>query len=71
MFTASELKRKFKYGEIVLADPGENFSLEQVKEFYTAQYPELNNSAISSPNVVGESLVYNFTDKSANYGTKG
>ncbi len=62
------LTRTFKLKDVVLADPDINWSEKQVKEFYSAQYPELNNANISAPEYTEDAIVYNFE---TNLGTKG
>ena len=68
-FEVNGLNRIFVYKGNKLEDPADSMSLEQVKDFFTATYPELNNSSISAPEVVGEKLQYTFAEKSL--GTKG
>jgi PRTRC genetic system protein C len=68
-FEVEELERVFVYGDNKLEDPARSMSLEQVKEFYAGQYPELNNSNVSAPEVKDGKLHYSFSKK--NYGTKG
>ena len=66
-FEVEDLGRGFKFNGTDLADiPG--MSLEQVKDFYSNSYPELNNANIGSPNVVDGVMVYEFATK---VGTKG
>ena len=68
-FEVTGLSRTFVYKEQVLEDPASSMSLEQVKDFYTATYPELNNSNIGAPEVVNDKLQYTFAEKPI--GTKG
>jgi len=63
-----ELKRVFEHGEIELEDPGVNMSKEGVLEFYSNQYPELTNSSVTGPKIVGDNQVFEF---STSVGTKG
>lgn len=57
---STRLKREFKFGEVTLSDPNPDFSENQVKEFYSGQYPELVNANIKGPEVTDESLLYTF-----------
>jgi PRTRC genetic system protein C len=60
--------REFKYNGVALADPGPQYSLEQVREVYAAIYPEIVNADIEGPTVVGSKTVYEFRRA---VGTKG
>lgn len=60
--------RIFKYGALVLDDPGADMSLNEVKEFYGEVYPELTQSNIEGPEITDEGLVYEFRKT---VGTKG
>ena len=37
-----------------LADPNPNFSIEEVRSFSAAEFPELTNAAITGPETVGD-----------------
>ncbi len=48
---------------IFFGHPGRSepqFSIEEVRSFYAAQFPELTNAAITGPETVGERLRYSF-----------
>lgn len=60
--------REFKYNGVALQDPGSQYTLEQVREFYATLYPEIVNAAIEGPEVVGSKTVYEFRRA---VGTKG
>lgn len=60
--------RIFKYGALVLDDPGADMSLNEVKEFYSEVYPELTQSNIEGPEITDDGLVYEFRKT---VGTKG
>lgn len=62
------LARVFKYSAMELADPGAAMSPQEVKTFYSALYPELNNSEVEGPETKGRRLIYTFT---RSVGTKG
>lgn len=68
MATVSEAKRKFKYGQLVLEDPDQSMTPEQVKEFYSNAYAELTQSVIEGPEYKEDSIEYNFRKA---VGTKG
>ena len=54
------MQRIFRYSSIELADPGSDKSLDQVKDFYSAHYPELVNSKVKGPTVEGDKQIYRF-----------
>lgn len=60
--------REFTYNGVALPDPGAQFSIEQVREFFSALYPDIVNAAIEGPKNVGNKLVYEFRRA---VGTKG
>ena len=66
------LKRSFKIfkdkKEIELADPNPNMSPEDVCKFYSGEYPELTNSTLTGPKVIGDRAEYSVK---ATVGTKG
>ena len=62
------LKRTFSYNAIELADPGAALTPHQVKDFYTAVYPDLTNAEIEGPVVNGSTHAYTFRRA---VGTKG
>lgn len=65
---SKELKRIFKHKDLILEDPDENMTTNEVLDFYSNQYPELNNSTVSGPEITKDNIVYNF---STTIGTKG
>lgn len=67
MLAIDQLSRVFKFKDHVLPDPDIDFSVEEVREFYSIQYPELV-SATDKLEVTDENIVYTFTAK---IGTKG
>ena len=54
------LEREFNYNGVKLPDPNSHMSVEEVKEMYSAQYPELLTAAIEGPEVVDTKMVYKF-----------
>lgn len=63
-----ELVREFKYNSVALADPNPAFSLEQVRDFFAAVYPEILNAEIEGPTTKGNRQLYTFRRA---VGTKG
>jgi PRTRC genetic system protein C len=64
----SELVRAFKYNSVELPDPGSQFTVEQVKDFFAATYPEIVNATIEGPEQKDDKQVYTFRRA---VGTKG
>lgn len=54
------LVREFTYNGMTLMDPGPAFSADQVRDLYTAQYPELTTAAVDGPEIKGEVAHYKF-----------
>jgi PRTRC genetic system protein C len=66
--TVQKLQRSFAYNGIALPDPGCELSPEQVRDVYSATYPEITTASIEGPEQKGERLVYTFRRA---VGTKG
>lgn len=62
------LTREFRYNGVALPDPGPQHTLEQVRDFYAAMYPEITSAAIEGPENIGAKTVYTFRRA---VGTKG
>ena len=62
------LIREFRYNGVALPDPGPQHTLEQVREFYAAMYPEITSAAIEGPENIGSKTIYTFRRA---VGTKG
>ena len=54
------LVREFTYNGMALMDPGPAFSPDQVRDLYTAQYPELTTAAVDGPDLKGEVAHFKF-----------
>lgn len=65
---AKTMTRKFTFNGVNLSDPGPNFSVDEVKDIYSNQYPDLATAIVSEPNISGDVATYAFT---RNVGTKG
>ncbi len=68
MLQASPLKRSFAFLGLKLPDPNPKLTAEEVRSFYSAQYPDLATAAIAGPEAVGDKLLYRFERA---IGTKG
>ena len=66
--TTKALPREFSYNGIKLPDPDPSLSIEQVRELFTASYPEIATAAITGPEDVGNALRNTFARA---IGTKG
>ena len=66
--TVKKLLRSFAYNGITLPDPGPELTPEQVRDVYSATYPEITTASIEGPEQKGDHLVYSFRRA---VGTKG
>ena len=68
----THLVREFKFKKdgdtVTLPDPNPEFSVEEVMQFYSPQYPELTTANIEGPKVSGNAAVY---QAKTTVGTKG
>lgn len=55
-----ELARVFRYASMELADPGPHLSPEEVRDIYSASFPELATASIEGPEVTQGKLIYEF-----------
>jgi PRTRC genetic system protein C len=62
------LSRYFEVHGVKLPDPNPSLSVEEIRGFYSQQYPEIATAAVAGPEQVGDKLVYRF---STAVGTKG
>lgn len=66
------LKRTFSFKkdgtQVNLPDPNPEFSVSEVMQFYSSQYPELTTATLDGPKVEGNSAVYSVR---TTVGTKG
>jgi PRTRC genetic system protein C len=62
------MTREFFFNSIKLPDPNPTSGVEQVREIFALQYPEITTAAVEGPEVVGNRLRYTF---SRAVGTKG
>jgi PRTRC genetic system protein C len=54
------LRRVFKYNGASLQDPDSGMTPEQVKDIYSAAYPELTTAVIEGPEESNGQLAYSF-----------
>lgn len=54
--------------KVTISDPNPSYSLAEVSDILSDQYPEMINAKFDSPRNEGDNLVYEI---SRNYGTKG
>lgn len=66
--TVTSLTRSFSYNGMELPDPGAQLSAEEVRDVYSASFPELTSASIEGPETKGNKLVYTFRRA---VGTKG
>jgi PRTRC genetic system protein C len=68
MLQARPLKREFTYMGLKLAYPNSKLTVEEVRSFYSAQYPDLASAAVTRPEAMGDKLLFSFQRA---IGTKG
>lgn len=72
MLLTDILKRVFVFkengNELKLADPNIDFTPEQVKHFYSGNYPILTNANIEGPEIMSDEIRFTFI---TTLGTKG
>lgn len=56
----AKIIREFTYNGMKFADPGQAFSPDQVRDLYSAQYPELTTATVDGPEIAGEIATYKF-----------
>jgi len=56
----AKLTREFLYNGVAFPDPGPTFSPDDVRDLYSAQYPELTTAAIDGPAMEGEVMRFTF-----------
>jgi PRTRC genetic system protein C len=68
----TNLKREFTFTKngtkVTLPDPNPEFSVQDVMDFYSTQYPELTTATMDGPKIEGKSAVYSVK---TTVGTKG
>jgi len=58
--TVKAAQREFTYNGVTLTDPGPTFGPDQVRDLYTAQYPELTTATVDGPEINGGVARYKF-----------
>jgi PRTRC genetic system protein C len=66
--TIQKVARQFSFNGVDLPDPGENFTPEEVRDVYSAQYPDISTAIIEAGEVTATGISYKFV---RNVGTKG
>ena len=56
----TRLVREFLYNGMTFVDPGPAFSPDDVRDLYSAQYPELTTAKVDGPEHKGETASYTF-----------
>lgn len=58
----TNLEREFTFKKngtpIILPDPNPEFSVEEVMQHYSGQYPELTTATLDGPNIDGKTATY-------------
>ncbi|WP_321788209.1 PRTRC system protein C [Paraburkholderia sp. J94] len=56
----AKLIREFTYNGMKFADPGPAFSPNDVRDLFSAQYPELTTATVDGPEIAGDIATYKF-----------
>ena len=64
----TKVTRAFVFNGVNLNDPGPDFSPDEVRDIYSAQYPDLVTAVVGDPAIEGDTATYTFV---RNVGTKG
>ena len=56
----AKLVREFTYNGVNFVDPGPTFTPDEVRDLYSAQYPELTTAAIDGPEYSGDVMRFKF-----------
>lgn len=66
------LEREFKFEKdgntVTLPDPNPDFSIEEVMQYYSPQYPELTTASFEEPELKGSKVIHRVR---TTVGTKG
>ncbi|WP_321920211.1 PRTRC system protein C [Paraburkholderia tropica] len=65
----AKLIREFTYNGMKFADPGPAFSPNDVRDLFSAQYPELTTASVDGPEIAGEVASYKFVRAAGAKGT--
>jgi len=60
MLSETRLSREFSYNGVRLPDPNPSMTVEEVRQFYAAQYPDITTASITGPETEGDKLRYSF-----------
>ncbi|WP_321853308.1 PRTRC system protein C [Paraburkholderia tropica] len=56
----AKLMREFTYNGMKFVDPGAAFSPDDVRDLFSAQYPELTTATVDGPEIAGDIATYKF-----------
>ncbi|MFP3708481.1 PRTRC system protein C [Achromobacter sp. SIMBA_011] len=65
----AKIIREFTYNGMKFADPGPAFSPTDVRDLFSAQYPELTTASVDGPEIAGEVASYKFVRAAGAKGT--
>ena len=61
-------KRVFKLDKVELPDPDPKMSVDEVRKFYSGQYPEITTATLGDTNFEGDVVTYTFTQSVGQFG---
>jgi PRTRC genetic system protein C len=56
----TQLTRIFRTGSVQLNDPDPGLNTEQVKDYYSVNYPHLSSAIIEGPTIEGNNSIFEF-----------
>lgn len=65
----AKILREFTYNGMKFADPGPAFSPDDVRDLFSAQYPELTTATVDGPEIAGDIATYRFVRAAGAKGT--
>ena len=66
--TITRLKKVYEFCGVKLSAPNENMTIDQIRDLYATQFPEIATATVTGPEAVGDKLVYRL---SRSIGSKG
>lgn len=58
--TVEKMAREFVFDDVTLPDPNPDFTVDQVREMYIPQYPEMTNASVVGPEAHNGRMRYRF-----------
>ena len=66
--TVEAANRVFKLADVILPDPDINMTVDEVRKFYSGQYPEITTATLGDTEFEGDTVTYTFTQSVGQFG---